>query len=73
MNASIVNDNLESSCSFYYSLNEGGQGTEEYPVIIGSVLADGNLSMSGDTYLEWDGSNNQAYEYIASKLNLTII
>ena len=73
LNAYIVNDNLESSCSFYYSLNAGGEGTEEMPLIIGQTLAEGNITMSGEDYLAWDNSNEAAYEYIAEKLNLILI
>jgi hypothetical protein len=73
LNAYIINDNLESSCSFYYSLNASGEGTEEMPLIVGATLADGNLTMDGETYLGWDGSNDYAFSYIAEKLNLIIV
>ena len=73
LNAYIINDNLQSSCSFYYSLNASGEGTEAIPLVIGQTLADGNITMSGDDYLGWDGDNNYAFSYIAEKLNLTII
>ncbi len=73
LNAFIENDNLKSSCSFYYTLNEGGQGTEENPLIVGKILAEGKITMDGENYLSWDGDNNSAFEYIAEKLNLTLI
>jgi 3-oxoacyl-[acyl-carrier-protein] synthase III len=73
LNAYIINDNLESSCSFYYSLNTGGEGTEAMPLVIGQAVAEGNITMSGEDYLAWDNSNEAAYEYIAEKLNLTLI
>ena len=73
LNAYIINDNLESSCAFYYSLNASGEGTEAMPLIIGQTLADGNITMSGQDYLDWDNSNEAAYVYIAKKLNLTLI
>jgi hypothetical protein len=73
LNAIIINDNLESSCSFYYSLNSSGEGTEAMPLVVGQTLAEGNITMSGDTYLAWDGDNNFAFSYIAEKLNLTLI
>jgi hypothetical protein len=73
LNAYIINDNLESSCSFYYSLNASGEGTEEMPLVVGAILADGNLTMSGEDYLAWDGDNNYAFTYIAEKLNLIIV
>jgi hypothetical protein len=73
LNAYIVNDNLESSCSFYYSLNASGEGTEAMPLVIGQTLADGNVIMDGENYLAWDGDNDYAFTYIAEKLNLTLI
>jgi hypothetical protein len=73
LNAYIINDNLATSCSFYYSLNTSGDGTEAMPLVLGQVVAEGNLTMSGEDYIAWDNSNEQAYEYIAEKLNLTLI
>lgn len=67
--AYIINDNLESSCTFYYQLCSSG----EQPDTIGQSLAEGNVSMSGEDYLVWDGDNNYAYTYIAQQLNLTLI
>jgi hypothetical protein len=73
LNAYIINDNLQSSCSFYYSLNASGDGTEEMPLVVGALLADGNITMDGETYLAWDGDNDYAFTYIAEKLNLIIV
>ena len=68
-----LQDNMVNFCSFYYQLCEGGQGTEEMPLIQGNRLAEGNKEMSGETYLNWDGSNETGYAYIAEKLKLTLI
>ena len=73
LNAYIINDNLATSCSFYYSICSSGEGTEAYPLVIGQTLAEGNVTMDGETYLGWDGNNDFAYSYIANKLNLTIL
>jgi len=73
LNAYIINDNLATSCYFYYSLNTSGDGTEAIPLVLGQVVAEGNLTMSGEDYIAWDNSNEQAYQYIAEKLNLTLI
>ena len=73
LNAYIINDNLQSSCSFYYSLCASGEGTEAMPLVIGQSLADGNITMDGENYLAWDGDNDYAFTYIAEKLNLTLI
>jgi hypothetical protein len=73
LTAKIIDDNLQSACNFYYELCEGGQGTEETPLIQGLCLVNGNVPMTGKDYLDWDNSNEAAYVYIAEKLNLTLI
>jgi hypothetical protein len=73
LNAYIINDNLATSCSFYYSLNTSGEGTEAMPLVLGQVVADGNITLDGENYLAWDGSNDYAFSYIAEKLNLTLV
>jgi hypothetical protein len=73
LNAYIINDNLQSYCSFYYSLCASGEGTEAMPLVIGETLAEGNVTMDGENYLAWDGDNDYAFTYIAEKLNLTLI
>jgi hypothetical protein len=73
LNAYIINDNLATSCSFYYQLCSSGEPTEETPLVIGQTLADGNVTMDGENYLLWNGDNNDAYSYIAAELNLTLI
>jgi len=73
LQATIVNDNLESACTFYYQLLTGGDGTEAMPITVGQSVAEGNISLSGEDYLGWNGSNDYAYDYIAKKLNLTLI
>lgn len=69
LNAYIINDNLETSCTFYYQLCSSG----EQPDTIGQSLAEGNVSMSGEDYLGWTGDNDYAFSYIAEQLNLTLI
>ena len=70
-NLILINDDLATSATFYYQLiasssdEEGNVSTEQ--------LADGNVGMGGDDYSNWDGSNDAAYNYVAGKLNLTII
>jgi hypothetical protein len=65
LDAIIINDNLSSSCTFYWMLKEEGEA--------GQTLADGNATMSGEDYDNWDGSNDYAFEYIAEQINVTII
>ena len=72
LNATIINDNLSSSCTFYWQLKEA-DSVVDLQTIAGEVLADGNATMSGDDYDNWDGSNDYAFEYIANQINVTII
>ena len=78
LDAYIINDNLSSSCTFYWQLKEADitpEPTEDTPEpqpIAGEVLADGNVTMSGDDYNNWDGSNQEAFNFIANKINVTI-
>lgn len=66
--ARIVNDDLSTSCTFYYDLRE--TTTEGYQ---GQSLTQGNLLMEGQDYLDWDGSNDAAYTFIAASINVTIV
>jgi hypothetical protein len=66
LNAYAVNVTLGTSATFYYQLlsqTEDGN--------IGSQLAQGNLSMTGEAYQEWN-QDEFAWDWIASELNLTI-
>jgi hypothetical protein len=70
--ATIINDDLQTSCTFYYQLCSGKEEGGEMTLVILESLANGNLNLDEDAYLEWDGSNDYAYDFIANKLNLTI-
>lgn len=67
LDARIIYDDLATSATFYYELKEV---LEEGS---GSVLSVGNVAMDGQDYIDWDNSNEQAYDFIAGKLNLTIL
>ena len=73
LNAYIINDNLATSCSFYYQLCSMGENSELFITSIGQKLADGNVTMDAENYLLWNGNNNDAYSYIAAELNLTLL
>ena len=70
-NMNSIFDDLESAATFYYELlqvnvdAEGIESTEQ--------VAQGNLSMVGADYQNWDDSNNGAYTWGATQLSLTII
>jgi hypothetical protein len=65
-----INDNLSTSATFYYALYSGTIDQ------LGTKLAEGNLVMEGfdyDAYSSSPDSNSYAYQWGATKLNLTII
>jgi hypothetical protein len=67
LDAIIINDNLSTSCTFYWMLKE------DLDDEAGQTLADGNATMTGEDYDGWDGSNDYAFSYIAKQINVTIL
>ncbi len=64
-NLIIINDNLLNSATFYYQLLDADA----------SKLADGNLTMGEPDYDVWGATsdiNQAAYEWAATKLNITL-
>jgi protein involved in sex pheromone biosynthesis len=65
----LTNDNLSDTATFTYMIgNETGN-----PIIPFQAFANGVVNVDGQDYNDWDNSNEQAYEIVAEKLNLTII
>jgi len=67
----IVMDNLFDSAQFYWQL-----AFVENDEVKESNLASGNVSLTGETYVNWGESgdiNNEAYNLVAAALNLVII
>jgi len=62
LNAYVVNDNLINYATFYYTLSSESL----------QQLAQGNLTMQGQDYDDWQ-TNDYAYNWVASQLNLTIV
>jgi hypothetical protein len=62
LNASNVQDNLDTSATFQYSLLDSNQ----------NALSQGSLTMGGQDYIAYS-TNTYAWDYIATCLNLTII
>jgi hypothetical protein len=69
LDAIIINDNMSSSCTFYWMLKEADTIVEDQ-TITGENLADGNVTMSGEDYELWKGGNDYAYNYIAKQINV---
>ena len=66
LNAYAVNVTLGTSATFYYSLL-----TENADLSVGQQVAQGNLSMTGEAYQEWN-QDEFAWDWVAAQLNLTI-
>jgi len=73
----IANDNLETSCNFYYEMQnvtevvENGQTAK-----VVEVLTFGNLNLGGEEYQTWDAdpsANEWAYNWAAAQLNLVYV
>ena len=73
LDARIIYDDLATSATFYYELKEAIVHDENGVASGGAVLSVGNVSMDSEDYQNWDNSNEAAYQYIAGKLNLTIV
>jgi len=68
LDARIINDDMLTSCTFYYELKEAD--TEDQA---GASLAQGNVTMGGEDYQNWDNSNEEGYVFIAKNINVTIV
>jgi hypothetical protein len=66
LNAYAVNVTLGTSATFYYSLM-----TELEDGNIGVQVAQGNLTMTGESYAKWQ-VDSYAWDWVAEQLNLTI-
>jgi hypothetical protein len=66
LNAYAVNVTLGTSATFYYSLS-----AENDDKTIGSQVAQGNLTMDGEAYAQWE-VDAYAWDWVAQQLNLTI-
>lgn len=67
LSCKIIFDNLSSKAIFYWALYNN-----ENEILI----TDGNLSIIDEDYIFWNEQadvNYAAYQYVANKLNLTII
>jgi len=67
LNSYGTNVTLGVSATFYYALfseNEDGS--------VGSQVAQGNLTMAGEAYQQWE-LDSYAWDWVAEQLNLTII
>jgi hypothetical protein len=65
-------DNLEDKGIFQYHIKEGVSQQGDY-LVGGLSLSNGYINIDGQDYQNWDNSNDAAYQYVATKLNVTIL
>jgi len=65
LNTYAVNVQLDNSATFWWGLFSTVDGQ------IANQLSQGNLSMSGEAYEQWE-LDEYAWNYVAAQLNLTI-
>lgn len=66
LNAYAVNVTLGTSATFYYQMF-----AETAELAVGTQLAQGNLTMTGEAYQQWE-IDSYAWDWVANQLNLTI-
>ena len=66
LNAYAINVTLGTSATFYYQLF-----SENSVMPIKMQLAQGNLTMTGEAYAQWE-MDDYAWDWVAQQLNLTI-
>lgn len=73
----IVDDNLKTTCSFYYEMQDVQEViVNDQITIITDVLTFGNLTLTGEEYQIWDAdpsANEWAYNWAAAQLNLVYV
>lgn len=65
LNSYAVNVTLGTSATFYYALFAENEGQ------VSTMLAQGNLNMTGEAYTQWT-VDSYAWDWVAAQLNLTI-
>lgn len=70
----IISDDLKTSALFYYELKNVSTNIDD--VQNHKIIVNGNVPLDGQEYENWGTTvdvNTDAYNIVASKLNLTII
>jgi hypothetical protein len=73
-------DDLKSYATFVYRLMQEVDVPTPNPIPEGFVsipmyntIISGTVYMGGEDYVDWDNSNEAAYEYVVDKLNLELV
>jgi len=66
-------DDYKSSATSYYRLLTSSGVDEQGNFIVGEVIKSGYVSIVGDDYLQWNGSNDWIVDWTANKLGLIFV
>jgi hypothetical protein len=69
-------DDLNTYATFSYRIMVAAEQPVEPvtpPMAINETVASGQIHMGGQDYIDWDNSNDAAYDYVAGKLNLELV
>lgn len=77
----ITHDDLKNLCVFSWSLKSIDEALVDDPetglqtsiIIDENILTSSSCTMSGSDYQNWNGSNDDAYEFVASQINVVIV
>jgi hypothetical protein len=72
LNVLLSYDNLEDRGIFQYDIKEAVTQQGDY-LVGGLSLSNGYINIEGVDYQNWDNSNDEAYQFVSSKLNVTLV
>jgi len=76
LNVASSYDDLNTYATFSYRIMVATEQPEEPvtpPAAVNMIVASGTMYMGGQDYIDWDNSNEAAYDYVADKLNLELV
>jgi hypothetical protein len=56
-------DNLFDLATFYFCLKDENQ----------NQILEGNITIDGEDYIKWNGSNDNVYNVVCEKLNIKLV
>ena len=72
LSSRIIDDNMESSATFYWQLFDEKIDEEGNPQPDQSIRQ-GNVNMNPEQYEAWDNSNEEGYIFVANQINVTLV
>lgn len=63
LGARVVGDDLKSTCQLFYCFLDVNK----------NIVMDGNVSISGNAYANWDGNNKYPFTYLGSYFKIVFV